>query len=195
MKMEQLLRKSPFSFSEAPVTQLGLGKGSHSFHNCRGGNQASPQPHAKANISIQKQNSNPSIDGHIPSSDFPPYCLSHQGHTGMLSSYLGTHQPRTAEAAPQIMQAGGSQGSAAFLWSFPSWQHLRLFLNNFFILFSAILWQLCGCNWSQRGQFGYGKKLPSKSARLSPSPLGSGTWWTSPSSLSGLSLAMQTCSS
>lgn len=64
----------------------------------------------------------------------------------MLSSYLGTHQPHTAEAAQYTMQAGGSQGSAAFLRSLYPWQHLMLFLNNFFILFSAILWQLCGCN-------------------------------------------------
>lgn len=71
---------------------------------------------------------------------FPP-TQSPRAHR-MLSSYLGTHQPHIAEAAQQRMQAGGSQGSAASLWSLYPWQHLRLFFNNFFFF----LWQACGCN-------------------------------------------------
>lgn len=72
MKMEQLHRKSPFSFSEAPVTSWDLEKVPILlFTIVEEGIKPVPS-HAKAKISIQKQNSNPSIDRHIPSSDFTP---------------------------------------------------------------------------------------------------------------------------
>lgn len=150
MEMEQLRRKSPFYFSEASATQLVLENGSASvFHDER--RRKSVPRHMQRLTSparVDPRSTTPILGRAHPLKQpcFPPIRSPRaHGDARTLSSYAGIQQPHTAEAAQHRMQAGGSQGSAAFLWPFYPWQHLRLFLNNFFKLFSAILGQPCGC--------------------------------------------------